>query len=222
MVKRQPASFANASHVCYCHCAADEGHRARQHLSSSMKQNRDREDGGGRGRAVLLSIFRGSEDKKIDSKRHRMMRNQCARKGWWDVERFWRSVRPRSQRDPTEDNVTRRSPSFQGRTPSGSPAGEKSRISQFSRTRSPVAPRPVVPTHHSTSGLGHVSVGTHTYQRQPARREDEIGRAPPGPWGSPASPALVRNRLPIGLRGAKGDGRTSWLKLLLRGNVPRA
>ena len=45
-----------------------------------MKHNREREDGGGRGRAVLLSIFRGSEDQKVDSK-PRMMRNECREKG---------------------------------------------------------------------------------------------------------------------------------------------
>ena len=73
--------------TCCCNCAADEDHRARKHVASNVKDNREREDSAGCGRALLLSIFRGSKGQKESRlERPRMMRNQCrARSNFQDL-----------------------------------------------------------------------------------------------------------------------------------------
>lgn len=53
-----------------------------------MNHNGEREDGRGRGRGMLLSIFRRSEDQKSRLKASPMMRNECAARegggGMWN------------------------------------------------------------------------------------------------------------------------------------------
>ena len=50
---------------CCCNCDADEGHGAGQHVGGHMKNNGERGDGGGRVRAMLLSIFRGRRGRNV-------------------------------------------------------------------------------------------------------------------------------------------------------------
>ena len=48
-----------------CNGDAAEGHRAEKHVVGNMKNNHERGNGGGRGQAMLLSIFRGQRGRNV-------------------------------------------------------------------------------------------------------------------------------------------------------------
>ena len=70
VLERSRAKLRNAQRhcACSCNCDADDGGRAGQHVPGNTKNNPEREDGGGRGRAMLLSIFRGQRGRTSASK----------------------------------------------------------------------------------------------------------------------------------------------------------